>query len=420
MADTKTAPPPAARPGPDAGPRAALRIGHVRPNYAERRLILGRVADASYVEVPDSSRRDGHVVARLNAIARRELVSPTTIDNLFRAGALPGVGLLHLVNAVAFGPTPWVSTFETVTPRFAGNLIHPAPEPDFTPVARQLLNRAALHAMSRPRCLGLLALSDCARSIEEAFLEPFGRRGDLVRTKLAVLHPPQAANVAEPRAAPSATGPLRLAFVGASFIRKGGRELLQALRHLRETAGLANFHLTIVSSLQVDPYATGETASDMQDVERTIAANPSWITWHRQLPNDEVLALMKDTDLGLLPTHADTYGYTVLEFQSCGVPVLTTDVRAMPEINSDDCGWVLRVAKNRFGEIRRDTAAQRAARAVEIREGLVEVLGEILRRPHALAAKGAAALQRIRTGHDPQAYGERLRAVYDTRLALQR
>ncbi|MFW2788163.1 glycosyltransferase, partial [Acinetobacter baumannii] len=55
--------------------------------------------------------------------------------------------------------------------------------------------------------------------------------------------------------------------------------------------------------------------------------------------------------IGLLPTWADTFGYSVLEFQACGCPVISTDVRALSEINNNDIGWLINVDKNKYGEI---------------------------------------------------------------------
>ena len=58
------------------------------------------------------------------------------------------------------------------------------------------------------------------------------------------------------------------------------------------------------------------------------------IFYHKILFNSEVMNILKNTHVGLLPTYADTYGYSVLEAQSFGCPVITTNIRAMPEINN--------------------------------------------------------------------------------------
>ena len=63
-----------------------------------------------------------------------------------------------------------------------------------------------------------------------------------------------------------------------------------------------------------------------------------WISYVPKLTNNETLELMKKSHIGLLPTYADTYGYSVLEFQAAGCPVITTNVRALPEINNNNLG----------------------------------------------------------------------------------
>ena len=59
---------------------------------------------------------------------------------------------------------------------------------------------------------------------------------------------------------------------------------------------------------------------------KKIIKGSDWITHYETLPNDYVLELMREQHVGLLPTWSDTYGYSVLEFQGIGVPVITTNV----------------------------------------------------------------------------------------------
>ncbi len=63
------------------------------------------------------------------------------------------------------------------------------------------------------------------------------------------------------------------------------------------------------------------------------------------MPNQQVLELLKTCDVGLLPTYADTYGFSALEAQSAACPVISTDVRALPEINNTEVGWLINVPK---------------------------------------------------------------------------
>ena len=111
-----------------------------------------------------------------------------------------------------------------------------------------------------------------------------------------------------------------------------------------------NIELTIVSSLSFDPYTRNESQYHYNEVKKIIKGS-DWITHYETLPNDYVLELMREQHVGLLPTWSDTYGYSVLEFQISVVPVITTNVNALKEINNNSCGWVIDIPKNSFGEI---------------------------------------------------------------------
>jgi len=49
--------------------------------------------------------------------------------------------------------------------------------------------------------------------------------------------------------------------------------------------------------------------------------------------------------LALLPTCAETHGDVVLEAQANGCPVITTDIRTLPEINPSEIGYLIEVPK---------------------------------------------------------------------------
>ncbi|WP_241627814.1 glycosyltransferase, partial [Rosenbergiella epipactidis] len=60
---------------------------------------------------------------------------------------------------------------------------------------------------------------------------------------------------------------------------------------------------------------------------------------------------MSKSHIGLLPTWADTYGYSLLEFMAAGCPVISTNVRALTEINSSDRGYIINLPLNNIKEV---------------------------------------------------------------------
>ena len=75
-------------------------------------------------------------------------------------------------------------------------------------------------------------------------------------------------------------------------LAKGGVEILRAFDALD-----ADWHLTIVSSLSVDDYATQYTKLEQHSISQEISTilnkRKNQITWHASLPNKHVLEVMK-------------------------------------------------------------------------------------------------------------------------------
>lgn len=308
--------------------------------------------------------------------------------------------LLHFFNMASLGRTPWVTTFETAAPRWQER--------------RPGAIRFGLKLLAGDPCKRLIAMSGCAADYQRAFLADYPDMAGAILSKMTVLHPPQRALVEA--APPAPTEAIRFTLVGADFFRKGGREILRAFDRLLGEG--APVRLSIVSTMAIDDYATRATADDLAEAHRLIAKWPDAIEHFTRLPNDQVLALFQRTNVALLPTWADTYGYSVLEAQAAGCPVLTTDIRALPEVNDAQTGWVIPVPKNDRGNGVLGSAAERARFADVLEAGIEAALREIIADPASIAVKGAASLAQIRANHDPLAHGRRLLEIYREALAI--
>lgn len=396
-----------------------LTVGYVYNHYSTRRNIIGAAQDCRYVPVADAYKylqKAGHLV---NRWLRTTVVDPHDWMHQFSGQPLlKKVDVLHLFNQVSYGSTPWVVTFETTLPRFRSLLnAHHGSGSSFAGAADDAKIAKAMRALIAPACKRIIALSDCARRMEVALTQHFPQAQDAIAAKTMVLHPPQAKLIESLTQKESLTGrEVRFLFVGASFFRKGGMEVIETLQQLKRQHGYA-LHLTIVSNLLIDNYATQETAADVARAREVIAANRDWITHHARLDNRAVLQLMRDADVGLLPSYADTYGYVVLEFQAAGCPVITTDVRAMPEINDDDKGWLIAVPKNAQGEAIYTTAADRERISAAIRAGLERAVHEIFLNRDIIGHKAQRALTYIAEHHDPTRVSEQLRCLYTTAVS---
>jgi glycosyltransferase involved in cell wall biosynthesis len=313
------------------------------------------------------------------------------------------VDLVHSFNAVVFGGAPWVVTFETTLPR-VGTL----------PV---LLVRLAWRKLANSKCRAILALSECAAERLRTDLKT-NRPGvpegilEAIRQKLCVLHPPQPVLVPieEKLEGMDWDGPLRLALVGHDFYRKGGLEVLLAMDSL--IAEGKDVVLEIAGKMIAGDYASRAGESEIREAEAIMAKHSDRMILRGSIPSEQVHGLLRESHVICLPTWGETYGYSVLEGQASGCAAITTDLRALPEINDSNCGWVIPVPKLANGDGDLDSAEKRLV----FRRVLVEGLKESLRSAHddrvGLRKKADASLQRIREFHDPETHAARLKTIY--------
>ena len=384
--------------------------------YTNLRNITYKLPEAEYVPVNDlySFLRRGALF--VNNRLGKPLFHTFDLNNQFDDFELNNVDLLHFSNGISYGRTPWVTHFETVIPRFS-NLMQRYHGKEKSSIKMTPLITRGFEALAHPACKQIIAWSSCAAEMQRDLLSelPVEKR-EAIMSKLVVLHPPQEVlrELVEERQY-DATNPIRFFLVGAGFFRKGGREVLLAFEKLiREEQ--APIKLIIVSSLRLDSYAAQETESDREWAFEFIRVHSEWIEYYASLPNEEVIELMKAYDVGLLPTWAETYGLSVLEAQACGCPVISTDIRALPEINNINVGWLIRVPKNEMGEALYSTAEERAKLSEQIQAGLEAIIRGIVAYPSVIATKGQASIERIKTFHDPQDYADRLRSIYQAAL----
>jgi glycosyltransferase involved in cell wall biosynthesis len=130
------------------------------------------------------------------------------------------------------------------------------------------------------------------------------------------------------------------------------------------------------------------------------------------LANNAVLQLIRSTDVGLLPTWQDTYGFSVLEMQACACPVITTNIRALPEINPDEAGWMIRCPLNGSFELSVKSEEEKQRLRISMVEQLKRIIMDIMKNRAQLESKSAGSLRRIRAEHDPRLFQQRLNAVY--------
>lgn len=371
-----------------------MRIGVPQSGYGAERNIP-RIEGLEYVRPWDVHR----VMAGWDLVRGREMRRWHLFT--FSEPHLPRVDLLHFFNSIAFGRTPWVTTYESLIPRWY----------DEVPDARI---HEGIDRLLDGSCRRLIGFSEAAVGSFEEYVHRMGR-GDVwgeLLGKNTVLHPPQALLPERERA----EGPVRFAFVGADFYRKGGLECLKALHRLH-AAGVRGWHFDVVGKVgRWENQRARTTEADGREAMRLLAAMSDAVSYRESVPHAEVLEGLGRSHYLLFPTFQDTYGYVVLEAMAAGCVPVATRTRSLPEVIVDGVNGVLiDVPVDAVGDAH-DTAttAEEKARLVDALEA---VLRGVLAGGHAeWAARSAAARDRIRAHHDPGRHRDAVRAVYEAAL----
>lgn len=290
----------------------------------------------------------------------------------------------HFFNTINLGKNPWKVHFETLLPRL-GN-------------APKFLYDIAVKKLASDNCLEIIAISKCAYDLQLNYLEHnYPKYLETIKKKMIVKLPPQETLIKDYEEKLLNKDQIVFTLVGADFFRKGGLETLKVFEAL--LPGHSELFLNIVSTMKFGDYATHTNESHLEIAENIIHKFPNNIKHYKHLKNEDVMALFKKTHVGLLPTWADSFGYSVLEAQACGCPVITTDIRALPEINNNDVGWLIEVRKNKNNDAELSTIEDRNHFSSIVEKELGHIIMDILQDKQVIKIKGEKALQKIINYH---------------------
>lgn len=392
-----------------------MKIGVLKKEYyCEKRNVTDRVnereqrAEYRVIKGYDVRACMGLAADKVLRKLRHRGVSPlhsTRLRDYYHPLITPPVDVIHTCNVICETKKPWIVTFEGALP-LGQQQKETAPQ--------QAWMQRCYAQMASPSCKKLLAFSRWAADCTRAWMRKNGcQQYDEIDRKIEILYPPQQVQVTREDIEEKfrdVDREIRFVFVGRDFYRKGMYECLQVLCEVRRTFPV---QLTLISGLaqgysyRVPKYSEAETAA----VQRLIQENADWIEYHPSLPNEQVLALCKRAHVGLLPTYRDSFGYSVIEMQSCGCTVLSTDIFALPELNNPEIGYVCPIRDAVDALMEGDDAAVQALKPLLMSE-LRRVLPQIVAERAMLKDKAIRAMERVARQHDPTRHGERLYQLY--------
>ncbi|MGP8436721.1 glycosyltransferase family 4 protein [Paraburkholderia fungorum] len=385
-----------------------MKIGYTKGNYPEQRCVLGKVPDTTYQKIGNP------IFIRFLAKIERKLSRKqlSFFDFFHVEKRTPDVDCFHFFNDVSNTRKPWVSTFESMIPRENFYLDAKQSRNADGSLRHSRLVRYKLGLIARDNCKKIIALSQCNMRMQLRMLESYPEFREVIVRKMAVIPPPQA--LISGCAEKPDDGIVRFTFVGRQFFQKGGYETLEAFARL-ESEGITGYELTLVGDLSE---TWNHAHRGVQDKEETLLraqaliSSSQRITHKTKLPNAEVIELLRRTHVGLLPTWADTYGYSVLEFQAAGCPVITTNVRALPEINNGSVGWVVDLPLNESNELDVNNETVKRQLRDAIIDGIYKAARDAIEHPEALRERGQRCIERVASEHSPVAYADQLNRLY--------
>jgi glycosyltransferase involved in cell wall biosynthesis len=261
-----------------------------------------------------------------------------------QVSALLSVGVMRSVpTVVSLDATP--ANFDAVGEAYGHGRGHPLGE-----AAKAWVNRRAYRASA--------ALVTWSRLAADSLVADYGVPASHVRVippgvDLSLFRPP------ESRAASSPGGGLvRILFVGGDFVRKGGPDLLAALRGVPEA--------------EVDVV----TGSELGPVPAEVRCRV-----HRGLrPGDPaLLELYRRADVFALPTRGDCLPQVLAEAAASGLPLVATATGAIPEIVRDGTNGFL-VPIGSPSDLR--AALRRLVDTPTLRQSMGEASLELARQDH--------------------------------------
>ena len=275
--------------------------------------------------------------------------------------------LLHTYNGVVVNPRPWVVEVESYMPRYQRmSPTHP-------------LYKWALRRLAGPDCKALIFTSERTMERNRKHLLSAG----VDPGKMTVIY--RAVEQFEPQGRDERF--FTIIFTGNGFYRKGGVELLKAFQRL----GRPEMRLVIISSLEVD-WGIFPGPEVVRWTKKIIADDPR-ISLHRKLPHDKVIQQMRAADLFVSTTFQDPFNNTTLEAMGTGLPVICSDVGALPEVAQDGRnGWVIPVV-DRSSDAIAEEIATRILQLMEdpvLRKRMGEASRPIIDERFSLAVRNAA------------------------------
>lgn len=375
--------------------------------YPEKRMIINRT-DNRYIYL--NRKLDiGYIKARIISKIRKK----ESIKNYNRNQGMfkpiyvsKNIDIIHTLNQTVSSNKPWVVSCEMCFPLYHPEMKENEKEKYYSKMKKYFLSSYCKKILPFSHYAKNVCLIDAKKYLSKSEYQSF-------KKKIQILYPPQktyfnSAKIETKYKCIDKKHKLNFVFVGRQFFRKGGYIALVALKEIRKK--YTNFNFIIISSLESDNKAYNQEYSK---IKKEIQEE-SWIKWYKSVSNKKVISILKQCHVGLLPTFGDTFGFSVLEMQACGCPVITSNNYALPEINNEKIGWICDIqgsikkyGKDYFNKSTCDNTTDLMIK------NLTKIITNILEEdPKNIIYKAILSLNRVKKANSPDLYSKNLNEIF--------
>lgn len=301
----------------------------------------------------------------------------------------PNIDLFHTLNGIVGNRRPWITSFEAEIPWFGSE-----------PKGGRLY-RWGVKKLKSKYCKAIIAVCERAKRL----LENETWFDQTIADKTAILY--YAVNKIEIARIVKPKDEVRIIFIGHDFFRKGGHLLFEAFKQIENR--YPNLRMTVVSRLGHGDYMTHATAEMSVRYRALLESHPK-IDYYRSVENkillDEIMPL---ADIFAFPTLDETFGISIIEAMSVGLPVISTAVNAIPEmIESGVEGELIKLPTDKWGSIGK-TSPQIEE---HITRELIRILSDFIENPAKRKAAGKAAQLKWERKFSSERRAKQLTALY--------
>jgi len=316
--------------------------------------------------------------------------------------------LIHSWNLIPVSKAPFVVSFENELPRYLGGVSERRKE-------------LGCKLLASNRCRAILALSEAAKGVAiRRFTEKgYGTIADKImvfRGGIASVDPVEKYAFGVTRKV------LKLLFVGVSSIPKGVVPSLCAIKRLADEGCLIELHF--IGNLQGKDGSVLRGHKSLNDKILDECRGLPWFKDYGLLAHSEVLKLMKESDILLFPSLAESLGWVTTEASMAGIPSIVTNVFAFPElVDHDKTGFIIDLELNEKEKrwIGIDSTCEKLGEHVEraysrIEQSMYEIIKKVYNDFRIIEEFGRAAHDKINDMYNRQNAAEQLKCIYHSAI----